>query len=237
MLEVRDISVAYGAIRALHGVSLSVAKGEIVTLIGCNGAGKSTTLRAISGLVRPGSGDILYEGRSLRGMAPHEIVRLGLAQSPEGRGVFPNMTVSENLDLGAYARNRSEHAQIRQDREKALELFPRLRERLKQSAGTLSGGEQQMLAMARALLARPRLLLLDEPSLGLAPQIVQLIFRIIREINAAGTTILLVEQNAHMALQVANRAYVLEVGRVVMSGDAKELARTDEVKKAYLGHG
>jgi len=237
MLEVRDISVAYGAIKALHGVSLSVAKGEIVTLIGCNGAGKSTTLRAISGLVRPGSGDILYEGRSLRGVPPHEIVRLGLAQSPEGRGVFPNMTVSENLDLGAYARKSSEHAQIRQDREKALDLFPRLRERLKQSAGTLSGGEQQMLAMARALLARPRLLLLDEPSLGLAPQIVQLIFRIIREINAAGTTILLVEQNAHMALQVANRAYVLEVGRVVMSGDAKELARTDEVKKAYLGHG
>ncbi|MCC6950341.1 MAG: ABC transporter ATP-binding protein [Phycisphaerales bacterium] len=237
MLEVRDISVAYGAIKALHGVSLSVAKGEIVTLIGCNGAGKSTTLRAISGLVRPGSGDILYEGRTLRGVAPHEIVRLGLAHSPEGRGVFPNMTVSENLDLGAYARKRSEHAQIREDREKALDLFPRLRERLKQSAGTLSGGEQQMLAMARALLARPRLLLLDEPSLGLAPQIVQLIFRIIREINAAGTTILLVEQNAHMALQVANRAYVLEVGRVVMSGDAKELARTDEVRKAYLGHG
>lgn len=237
MLEVRDISVAYGAIKALHGVSLSVAKGEIVTLIGCNGAGKSTTLRAISGLVRPGSGDILYEGRTLRGVAPHEILRLGLAHSPEGRGVFPNMTVSENLDLGAYARKRSEHAQIREDREKALGLFPRLRERLKQSAGTLSGGEQQMLAMARALLARPRLLLLDEPSLGLAPQIVQLIFRIIREINAAGTTILLVEQNAHMALQVANRAYVLEVGRVVMSGDAKELARTDEVRKAYLGHG
>ncbi|MFZ2874950.1 MAG: ABC transporter ATP-binding protein [Phycisphaerales bacterium] len=237
MLEVRDISVAYGAIKALHGVSLSVAKGEIVTLIGCNGAGKSTTLRAISGLVRPGSGDILYEGRTLRGAAPHEIVRLGLAHSPEGRGVFPNMTVSENLDLGAYARKRSEHAQIREDREKALDLFPRLRERLKQSAGTLSGGEQQMLAMSRALLARPRLLLLDEPSLGLAPQIVQLIFRIIREINATGTTILLVEQNAHMALQVANRAYVLEVGRVVMSGDAKELARTDEVRKAYLGHG
>ncbi|MCE7973162.1 MAG: ABC transporter ATP-binding protein [Leptolyngbya sp. PLA1] len=237
MLEVRDISVAYGAIKALHGVSLSVAQGEIVTLIGCNGAGKSTTLRAISGLVRPGSGDIVYEGRSLRGVPPHEIVRLGLAQSPEGRGVFPNMTVSENLDLGAYARKSSEHAQIRVDREKALDLFPRLRERLKQSAGTLSGGEQQMLAMARALLARPRLLLLDEPSLGLAPQIVQLIFRIIREINAAGTTILLVEQNAHMALQVANRAYVLEVGRVVMSGDAKELARTDEVRKAYLGHG
>lgn len=237
MLEVRDISVAYGAIKALHGVSLSVAKGEIVTLIGCNGAGKSTTLRAISGLVRPGSGDILYEGRTLRGVAPHEIVRLGLAHSPEGRGVFPNMTVSENLDLGAYARKSSEHAQIRVDRERALDLFPRLRERLRQSAGTLSGGEQQMLAMARALLARPRLLLLDEPSLGLAPQIVQLIFRIIREINAAGTTILLVEQNAHMALQVANRAYVLEVGRVVMSGDAKELARTDEVRKAYLGHG
>jgi len=236
MLEVRDLSVSYGAIKALHGVSLTVSKGEIVTLIGCNGAGKTTTLRAISGLVRC-SGEVAYEGRSLRGMAPHEIVRLGLAQSPEGRGVFPNMTVAENLELGAYARRRSEHAAIRQDREKALDLFPRLRERLKQSAGTLSGGEQQMLAMARALLARPRLLLLDEPSLGLAPQIVQLIFRIIREINAAGTTILLVEQNAHMALQVAHRAYVLEVGRVAMSGDAKELAKTDEVRKAYLGHG
>jgi len=237
MLEVRDLKVNYGAIKALHGVSLKVEQGQIVTLIGCNGAGKSTTLRAISGLVRGASGDIVYEGKSIRSMPPHEIVRLGLAQSPEGRGVFPNMTVEENLSLGAFVRPATQKAEIAADREKALGLFPRLRERLRQSAGTLSGGEQQMLAMARALLARPRLLLLDEPSLGLAPQVVQLIFKIIREINAAGTTILLVEQNAHMALQVAHRAYVLEVGRIVMEGDAKELARTDEVRKAYLGHG
>jgi branched-chain amino acid transport system ATP-binding protein len=234
---VNDLSVSYGAIRALHGVSLTVGKGEIVTLIGCNGAGKSTTLRAISGLVRASEGDIVYEGASIKGVPPHKIVRLGVAQSPEGRGVFPNMTVAENLELGAYARGAGERAAIAADRERALGLFPRLRERIRQSAGTLSGGEQQMLAMARALLARPRLLLLDEPSLGLAPQIVQLIFKIIREINEGGTTILLVEQNAHMALQVASRAYVLEVGRVVMSGDARELARTDEVRKAYLGAG
>ncbi|CAG0997084.1 High-affinity branched-chain amino acid transport ATP-binding protein LivF [Phycisphaerales bacterium] len=237
MLEVRDLRVNYGAIRALHGVSLRVERGQIVTLIGCNGAGKSTTLRTISGLIRAASGDIVYEGKSIRSVAPHEIVRLGLAQSPEGRGIFSNMSVDENLSLGSFARGRHEKAAIAQDRERALTLFPRLRERLRQNAGTLSGGEQQMLAMARALQARPKLLLLDEPSLGLAPQIVQLIFRIIREINAAGTTILLVEQNAHMALQVANRAYVLEVGRIVMEGDAKELAKSDAVRKAYLGHG
>lgn len=237
MLEVRDLKVNYGAIKALHGISLRVNQGEIVTLIGSNGAGKSTTLRTISGLLRPASGDILFEGASIRATPPHEIVRLGLVQSPEGRGVFPNMTVDENLQLGAFVRPASERGAIAADRERALGLFPRLRERLKQSAGTLSGGEQQMLAMARALIAKPRLLLLDEPSLGLAPQIVQTIFKIIRDINASGTTILLVEQNANMALRVAHRAYVLEVGRITMEGAASELAQSDEVRKAYLGHG
>ncbi len=233
MLEVEDLNVHYGAIHALQGVSLSVDQGGIVTLIGCNGAGKSTTLRTISGLLRPSRGRILFDGKPLAGVPPHEIVRLGVVQCPEGRGIFANLTVDENLALGAFAR--SDKPAIAQDRDKSLSLFPRLKERLKQNAGTLSGGEQQMLAIARALMARPRLLLLDEPSLGLAPQIVQLIFRIIREINAAGTTILLVEQNAHMALEVAHHAYVLEVGRVVMSGPAAELARSDEVRKAYLG--
>jgi len=233
MLEVRDLEVRYGAIVALHGVSLTVARGEIVTLIGSNGAGKTTTLRTISGLLRPTRGDILFEGKSIARTPPHEIVRLGVAQSPEGRGVFANMTVDENLRLGAYIRE--DHAEIAKDRARALSLFPRLRERIGQVAGTLSGGEQQMLAMARALLARPRLLLLDEPSLGLAPQIVQTIFSIIREINASGTTILLVEQNARMALKIAHRAYVLEVGEVAMQGLAKDLATSDEVRKAYLG--
>jgi branched-chain amino acid transport system ATP-binding protein len=237
MLEVASLSVSYGAIKALHGINLKVSEGEIVTLIGSNGAGKTTTLRAISGLVRAGAASkITYDGRSIVNMPPHEIVRLGLVQSPEGRGVFPNMTVAENLDLGAFTR--TDLAAIASDLEKALNLFPRLKERFTQSAGTLSGGEQQMLAMARALMARPRLLLLDEPSLGLAPQIVQVIFKIIREINASGTTILLVEQNAHMALKVAHRAYVLEVGRIAMEGPAADLAASDEVRKAYMGkHG
>jgi branched-chain amino acid transport system ATP-binding protein len=233
VLEVSNLCVNYGAIKALHGVNLRVERGEIVTLIGCNGAGKSTTLRAISGLVRPAAGSIRYESQAIDRSAPHEIVRLGIAQAPEGRGIFSNLTVDENLDLGAFVRKDREA--IAKDREHALNLFPRLRERLKQSAGTLSGGEQQMLAIARALLARPKLLLLDEPSLGLAPQVVQTIFKIIREINQAGTTILLVEQNAHMALKVAHRAYVLEVGAVVMEGDAAKLAASDEVRKAYLG--
>ncbi len=235
MLDIRSLTVNYGAIRALQGVSLSVACGEIVTLIGANGAGKTTTLRPISGLVRAASGSISLEGRPIDRLAPHEMVRLGMAHCPEGRGIFPNMSVAENIELGAYARR--DHAETSRDRERALTLFPRLRERLAQVAGTLSGGEQQMLAIARAMMARPRLLLMDEPSLGLAPQIVQVIFRIIREINAAGTTILLVEQNAHMALKVANRAYVLEVGRIVMEGSAQELAASDAVRKAYLGVG
>jgi branched-chain amino acid transport system ATP-binding protein len=233
MLNISNIIVRYGSVQALHGVSLEVRKGEIVTLIGSNGAGKTTTLRTVSGLLRPASGSITFEGAPLTRLPPHRIVEMGVAQSPEGRGVFPRMTVAENLLMGAYTRR--DHAGVRADREKALALFPRLRERLGQMAGTLSGGEQQMLAMARALLAKPRLLLLDEPSLGLAPQIVQTIFAIIRDINAAGTTILLVEQNAHMALKVAHRAYVLEVGKIVMEGPASELAKSDAVRKAYLG--
>ena len=233
LLEVDNLCVHYGAIQALHGVTLSVEKGQIVALLGCNGAGKSTTLRAISGLIPPSSGSIHYEGQPLNGTKAHEVVGKGIAQVPEGRGIFPNFTVDENLKIGSYVR--TDHAAIRNDRDYVLELFPRLQERLKQVAGTLSGGEQQMLAIARALLARPRLLLLDEPSLGLAPQLVKLIFDIIRKINSEGTTILLVEQNANMALEVAHHAYVLEVGAVVMNGDAKELAKSDEVKKAYLG--
>ena len=235
MLEIKGLNVHYGAIHALHGIDIKVEQGQIVTLIGCNGAGKSTTLRTVSGLIRPSDGEVLFEGKRISGMPAHQIVRLGLAQSPEGRGIFANLTVEENLEMGAFTR--SDKAQIAKDREHALSLFPRVRERLKQNAGTLSGGEQQMLAMARALMARPRLLLLDEPSLGLAPQIVQTIFKIIREINREGTTILLVEQNAHMALEVAHHAYVLEVGRIVMSDDAKKLAASDEVRKAYLGIG
>ena len=233
LLEIRDLNVHYGAIHALHGVNLSVEQGQIATLIGANGAGKSTTLRAISGMVRPSGGEILFEGKSLLGMAPHKVVELGIAHAPEGRGIFANLTVEDNLEIGAFIRKDT--AGIAEDRERALTLFPRLRERLKQQAGTLSGGEQQMLAIGRALLARPRLLLLDEPSLGLAPQIVQTIFKIIREINASGTTILLVEQNALMALNAAHVGYVLEVGRVVLADDAKTLAASDEVRKAYLG--
>jgi branched-chain amino acid transport system ATP-binding protein len=235
MLEVKNLKVNYGAIEALHGVDLSVEQGQIVTLIGCNGAGKTTTLRAIAGMLggRGVRGEVLFEGKQIAGLAAHEIVRLGISMAPEGRGIFANMSVQENLELGAYARK--DRAAISKDRDRALELFPRLKERLKQNAGTLSGGEQQMLAIARALLAKPRLLLLDEPSLGLAPQIVQTIFRIIREINEAGTTILLVEQNAHMALHTAHFGYVLEVGEIAMKDSAKALAASDSVRKAYLG--
>jgi branched-chain amino acid transport system ATP-binding protein len=233
MLTINALQVNYGAIRALHAVSLRVEQGEVVTLIGSNGAGKTTTLRAISGMVRAAAGSIEYEGRNITRVQPHELVEMGIAHSPEGRGIFANLTVDENLDLGAYTMRDTEG--VAKDRERVLTLFPRLRERLQQNAGTLSGGEQQMLAMGRALLSKPRLLLLDEPSLGLAPQVVKTIFEIIREINAAGTTILLVEQNAHMALKVAHRAYVLEVGEIVMQGDAKTLAASDEVRKAYLG--
>ncbi len=235
LLEVADLHVRYGAVHALHGVSLAVDEGEVVTLIGSNGAGKSTTLRAISGMVPAAQGEVRFQGKAIQRLAAHEIVRLGIAQSPEGRGVFANLTVDENLQAGAYIRE--DKAGIAADRDMVFGLFPRLKERLAQVAGTMSGGEQQMLAMARALLSRPKLLLLDEPSLGLAPQVVQTIFQIIREINAKGTTILLVEQNAHMALQAAHRAYVIEVGRIKIQGDAKELAASDEVRKAYLGVG
>ncbi len=234
LLEVAGLDVHYGAIHALRGVSLRVDEGEIVTLVGSNGAGKSTTLRAISGLVPPSAGTIRYGGRPIQGKAPHEIVAMGVAQAPEGRGIFANLTVEENLKVGAYARRES-WRELEEERERALAHFPQIRERLGQRAGTLSGGEQQMLAIARALLARPRLLLLDEPSLGLAPQIVQTIFRIIREINKTGTTILLVEQNAHMALHTAHRGYVLETGRVVLEDTCRRLAEDDRVKKVYLG--
>jgi branched-chain amino acid transport system ATP-binding protein len=233
LLHVKDLHVHYGAIHALHGVNIAVEAGQIVTLIGANGAGKSTTLRAISGMLRPSEGSVTFDNQPIDGLPPHQIVRMGIAHAPEGRGIFANMTVEENLSLGAFTRN--DHSAIEKDRERALTLFPRVRERLKQNAGTLSGGEQQMLAIARALMARPRLLLLDEPSLGLAPQIVQTIFKIIREINESGTTILLVEQNAHMALNVAHYGYCLEVGRVCMCDSGKALAASDEVRKAYLG--
>jgi branched-chain amino acid transport system ATP-binding protein len=235
LLEVKDLDVHYGAIHALKGVDVVVEDKQIVTLIGANGAGKSTTLRAISGLVKPTRGSIRFAGTDLAGRAPHHIVRQGIAHAPEGRGIFANLTVADNLAIGAYAR--SDTAEIARDRDRALELFPRLKERLDQSAGTLSGGEQQMLAIARALQARPRLLLLDEPSLGLAPRVVQTIFQIIRDINASGTTILLVEQNAHMALKVAHHGYVLEVGEIAMHDEAAKLAESDEVRKAYLGVG
>ncbi len=233
LLSVNNLSVSYGAIEAIRNCSLRVEQGEIVTLIGGNGAGKSTMLRTISGLLIPKRGTIQFEGKEIQGQPPHRIAQSGLVHVPEGRGIFANLTVEENLQLGAYSRN--DHAEIRKDRERALELFPRVRERLKQAAGTLSGGEQQMVAIARAMLSRPRLLMLDEPSLGLAPQIVQTIFQVIREINNSGTTILLVEQNAAMALKVAHRAYVIEVGSIEMEGPAAELASSDEVRKAYLG--
>ncbi|MBK8595159.1 MAG: ABC transporter ATP-binding protein [Holophagales bacterium] len=233
LLSVRGLTVRYGAIEALHGIDLDVPEGRIVTLIGSNGAGKTTTLRTISGLLRASAGSVAFAGEEIGELAPHEIVKRGVVQAPEGRGIFPNMSVDENLALGAFTR--SDSAGIAADRERSLALFPRLRERLSQSAGTLSGGEQQMLAIARALLARPRLLLLDEPSLGLAPQVVATIFRIVREINAAGTTILLVEQNARMALSVSHVGCVLEVGRIVLRDEASALAKSDSVRRAYLG--
>ncbi|HZO89693.1 MAG TPA: ABC transporter ATP-binding protein [Chthonomonadaceae bacterium] len=234
MLTISDLYVYYGAIRALDGVSLEVKQGEIVTMIGANGAGKSTTIRTVSGLVRPRQGEILFEGKPLHRLPPHEIVKLGVGQAPEGRRVFANMTVRENLELGAYTR-QGQAAEVRADLERVFALFPRLKERLGQSAGTLSGGEQQMLAIGRALMARPRLLLLDEPSLGLAPFLVQSIFRILQEINQRGVTILLVEQNAHQALRIAHRGYVLETGRVVLEDTAANLLQNDQVRKAYLG--
>ena len=233
MLEIKDINVYYGAIHALKGVSLTVEQGEIVTLIGSNGAGKSTTLRTVSGLLSPKTGDILFEGVSIAGRPAEAIVKAGISQVPEGRRIFANMTVMENLELGAYARSDSDG--IAADLDKVFRRFPRLEERKEQDAGTLSGGEQQMLAMGRALMSRPKLLLLDEPSMGLAPLLIREIFSIIVDINRTGATVLLVEQNANMALSIAHRAYVLETGRIALSGDAKTLAASEEVRKAYLG--
>ena len=232
MLKVNNIDVYYGAIHAIKDVSLEVPDGEIVTLIGSNGAGKSTTLHTISGLIKPKNGSIIFEDKDIAGMPAHKIVGMGLCQVPEGRHVFLHMTVEENLDMGAYTQPAST---IAPNKEKVFELFPRLKERRKQLAGTMSGGEQQMLAMGRALMSRPRLLLLDEPSMGLAPLLVKEIFNIIKEINESGTTVLLVEQNANMALSIADKAYVLETGRIALAGTAQELASSEAVRKAYLG--
>jgi branched-chain amino acid transport system ATP-binding protein len=233
MLEIKDLHTYYGNIHALKGLSLTVKEGEVVTLIGSNGAGKTTTLRTIQGLLRPRQGTVLFEGKPLEALSTEAIVRLGISQSPEGRLIFPRMTVQENLEMGAYLRNDT--LGIKSDMEKALNLFPRLRERISQKGGTLSGGEQQMLAIARALMSRPRLLLLDEPSMGLAPMLVSQIFAIVRDINAQGTTILLVEQNARMALSVAHRGYVIQTGQVVVTGTASDLQSNETVRQAYLG--
>lgn len=233
MLEIKDLNVFYGKIHALKGINLSVKEGEIVTLIGANGAGKSTTLRTISGLLRAKEGSIQFCDKEISNLSAPAIVKLGISQSPEGRKIFSNMPVMENLEMGAFIRK--DRKQIQADYANVFERFPRLQERKNQLAGTLSGGEQQMLAIGRALMARPRLLLLDEPSMGLAPLLVKEIFSIIKEINEAGTTILLVEQNAHMALSIANRAYVLETGKITLAGDAAELAASESVRKAYLG--
>ena len=233
LLEVTNLHVNYGAIRALKGVNCAVGQGEIVALIGANGAGKSTTLRTISGLKRPVEGTIVYKGENITRVQPHRLVELGISQVPEGRRVFSRMTVMENLEMGSYTKR--DRVGFNNSLAKVFSRFPRLEERKNQAAGTLSGGEQQMLAMGRALMSRPQLLLMDEPSMGLAPRLVQDIFEIIKEINSEGTTILLVEQNARVALSVASRAYVLETGEMVLSGDAAQLAKNPEVKKAYLG--
>ncbi len=233
MLELRDVHSYYGNIHALKGISFSVEDGEIVTLIGANGAGKSTTLRTIQGLLRPRQGTILLNGVALEKLPTDKIVEQGVSQAPEGRQIFPRMSVLENLQMGAYQRNDKDG--IQKDMDRAFELFPRLKERVKQAGGTLSGGEQQMLAIARAMMARPKVLMLDEPSMGLAPILVEQIFDIIKEINAQGTTILLVEQNAMMALSVAKRGYVLETGHIVMEGGADELMNNKQVQDTYLG--
>ena len=232
MLEIKDLEVGFGGITALKGISLTVADGEIVTLIGANGAGKTTTLRTVSGLLKPRAGQVLVDGKDITKLSAQARVKRGLVQVPEGRRVFPQMSVLENLELGAYLRKDKG---VAGDLDDVFARFPRLKERHAQLAGTLSGGEQQMLAIGRALMSRPRILLLDEPSMGLAPLLVQEIFSIVGEINAGGTTVLLVEQNANMALQVADRGYVLETGRIVLAGTAAELTSTDEVKRAYLG--
>src|SRR5574341_2305404 len=233
MLELKDVHTYYGNIHALKGISLKVDDGEIVTLIGSNGAGKSTTLRTIQGIIRPRSGTIILDGVALEKLPPHELVARGVAQSPEGRLIFPRMTVMENLEMGAYARKDKDG--IKQDLDRVFALFPRLKERISQKGGTLSGGEQQMLATGRALMARPRVMLLDEPSMGLAPILVEQIFKIIEELNQQGTTILLVEQNARMALSIAHRGYVLQTGEIHLQGPAAQLREDEEVRKTYLG--
>jgi branched-chain amino acid transport system ATP-binding protein len=233
LLELDSVKTYYGNIRALKGISIEVAEGEIVSLIGGNGAGKSTTLMTISGVLTPVEGDVFYQGQSIVAMRPDHIVQMGICQVPEGRMIFPMLTVMENLDLGAYLRK--DHDGIKEDLERVFSFFPILRERLKQHGGTLSGGEQQMLAIGRALMARPKLLLLDEPSLGLAPILVDIIFDIIRRINKQGTTILLVEQNAQLALQFSHRGYVIETGKIALADKSAKLLENDQVKKAYLG--
>ncbi len=233
MLSLKEVHLHYGAIHALRGISLEVEQGQIVTLIGANGAGKSSTLMTISGILRSTSGRIIFEGEELTHLPTHTIVQRGISQVPEGRRIFPTLTVLENLEMGAYSR--TDAGQIRHDLDRVFQLFPLLKDRRSQLGGTLSGGEQQMLAIGRALMARPRLLLLDEPSLGLAPTLVETIFEVIREINAQSTTILLVEQNAHMALRIAAKGYVMEVGRIVLADDAEKLLANGEVRSAYLG--
>ena len=235
VLELRDVHVYYGAIHAVKGISLNVREGEIVTLIGANGAGKSTTLRAINGLTRPREGSIRFQGDEITAASPHSIVKRGVAQSPEGRRLFPRMSVTENLEMGAFQRTDKEN--LAEDMERVFDLFPRLRERRAQKAGTMSGGEQQMCAIGRALMARPKLLLLDEPSMGLAPIFVERIFETVVEVNRQGTPVLLVEQNALMALDVAQRAYVMETGRIALEGAADELKTNEQVRKTYLGEG
>jgi len=234
MLSLNNIHTYYGNIHALKGISLTVNRGEIVTLIGSNGAGKTTTLNTISGLLNPRQGKVILDGERIDEIPPHKVTQMGISQSPEGRKIFARLTVKENLEMGAFNRT-NDAAGVREDYERVLELFPRLQERLKQPGGTLSGGEQQMLAMGRALMSRPRILLMDEPSMGLAPLLVEQIFNIVKEINKQGTTILLVEQNAKVALQIADRGYVLETGLITMSGDAKELLDDPRVVEAYLG--
>ena len=235
MLQVNDVHTYYGNIHALKGISLTVEQGEIVTLLGANGAGKSTALNTICGLLRPRHGSILLEGQEIHSVPAHKIVGMGVSQSPEGRRIFARLTVKENLEMGAFLR--TDASAIEQDMERVFDLFPRLKERIKQTGGTLSGGEQQMLSIGRALMANPRLILLDEPSMGLAPILVEDIFRTIEEINKAGTTVLLVEQNALMALSVANRGYVMETGTIVLEGSADDLRKDPQVKAAYLGEG
>lgn len=233
LLSFQDVNVHYGSIHALKGINFNVEKGKIVTLVGANGAGKSTTLRALSGMLSPSSGKIIFEGKEIQGKRADHLVSFGISHAPEGRGIFANMTVDENLSLGAYLRK--DKSEIEKDKERVFELFPRVKERIWQNAGTLSGGEQQMVAIGRALMSRPKLLLLDEPSLGLAPQIIEKIFEIILKVNEQGTTVLLVEQNALLALEVAHYAMVLETGKIITQGPSKDLLNSEQIRKAYLG--